>query len=293
MTRHARNCTAGAVYTYHEKKKDAANSGFGTTSRRIGKDSVKSFDCCSLTLQPCRNPVITKDGYLFDKEAILTYIISKKNEYSRKMKEFEKQVKQDEEEEAAKANAEQQKKLDKFISTEKNIVSSKTATLNVEIPSTSGAISNVSLGKRKELPSFWVPSQTPAAKVSRLDKPDSKIYCPVSNKPLKAKDLIEVKFTLVKDPSDKKSLIAKENRYMCAVTHDILSNSVPCAVLKPTGDVVTIECVEKIIKKDMIHPLTNEKLSDSDIIILQRGGTGFATTNEKLEAKEQKPCLQV
>ncbi|XP_049299576.1 nitric oxide synthase-interacting protein homolog [Anopheles funestus] len=293
MTRHARNCTAGAVYTYHEKKKDAANSGFGTTSRRIGKDSVKSFDCCSLTLQPCRNPVITKDGYLFDKEAILTYIISKKNEYSRKMKEYEKQVKQDEEEETAKANAEQQKKLDKFISTEKNIVSNKAAIPNVEKPSTSGAISNVSLGKRKELPSFWVPSQTPAAKISRIEKPDSKIYCPVSNKPLKAKDLIEVKFTLVKDPADKKSLIAKENRYMCAVTHDILNNSVPCAVLKPTGDVVTIECVEKIIKKDMIHPLTNEILSESDIIPLQRGGTGFATTNEKLEAKEQKPCLQV
>ncbi|XP_040160550.1 nitric oxide synthase-interacting protein homolog isoform X2 [Anopheles arabiensis] len=293
MTRHARNCTAGAVYTYHEKKKDAANSGFGTTSRRIGKDSVKSFDCCSLTLQPCRNPVITKDGYLFDKEAILTYIISKKNEYSRKMKEYEKQMKQDEEEDAAKANAELQKKLDKFISTEKNIVSNKAVTLNAEQPSTSGAISNVSLGKRKELPSFWVPSQTPAAKVSRIEKPDSKIYCPVSNKPLKAKDLIEVKFTLVKDPADKKSLIAKENRYMCAVTHDILSNSVPCAVLKPTGDVVTIECIEKIIKKDMIHPLTNEKLSESDIIPLQRGGTGFATTNEKLEAKEQKPCLQV
>uniref|UniRef100_A0A6E8VMM1 Nitric oxide synthase-interacting protein homolog n=1 Tax=Anopheles coluzzii TaxID=1518534 RepID=A0A6E8VMM1_ANOCL len=292
MTRHARNCTAGAVYTYHEKKKDAANSGFGTTSRRIGKDSVKSFDCCSLTLQPCRNPVITKDGYLFDKEAILTYIISKKNEYSRKMKEYEKQMKQDEEEDAAKANAELQKKLDRFISTEKNIVSNKAITLN-EQPSTSGAISNVSLGKRKELPSFWVPSQTPAAKVSRIEKPDSKIYCPVSNKPLKAKDLIEVKFTLVKDPADKKSLIAKENRYMCAVTHDILSNSVPCAVLKPTGDVVTIECIEKIIKKDMIHPLTNEKLSESDITPLQRGGTGFATTNEKLEAKEQKPCLQV
>lgn len=60
------------------------------------------------------------------------------------------------------------------------------------------------------------------------------IPCPISAKPLKSKDLIDVKFTLVKDPSDKKALITKENRYMCAVTHDILSNSVPCAVLRPT-----------------------------------------------------------
>lgn len=59
MTRHARNCTAGAVYTYHEKKKDAQASGYGTSSKRLGKDSVKDFDCCSLSLQPCRNPVIT------------------------------------------------------------------------------------------------------------------------------------------------------------------------------------------------------------------------------------------
>lgn len=36
------------------------------------------------------------------------------------------------------------------------------------------------------------------------------------------------------------------------------------------GDVVTMECVEKIIKKDWIHPLTSEKLSEKDVIPLQR-----------------------
>lgn len=89
-------------------------------------------------------------------------------------------------------------------------------------------------GRQKELPSFWVPSQAPSASKTKVVKPDSTIYCPVSSQPIKAKDLIDVKFTLVQDPDDKKSLIVKENRYMCAVTHDILSNSVPCAVLRPT-----------------------------------------------------------
>lgn len=37
-----------------------------------------------------------------------------------------------------------------------------------------------------------------------------------------------------------------------------------------SGDVVTMECVEKLIKKDMIHPLTNSKLKEKDIIVLQR-----------------------
>jgi nitric oxide synthase-interacting protein len=59
MTRHARNSTAGAVYTYHEKKKDQSQSGYGTNSTRLGKDSIRNFDCCSLSLQPCKDPLVT------------------------------------------------------------------------------------------------------------------------------------------------------------------------------------------------------------------------------------------
>lgn len=290
MTRHARNSTAGAVYTYHEKKKDAQASGYGTNAKRLGKDSVKDFDCCSLSLQPCRNPVISKDGYLFDKEVIYQYIITKKNEYSRKLKEFEKSKKKEEDDVVKKQLDDAEKKMNLFIKKEDNIVSTPLNSFKTnEVASTS--ISNMAEGRDKLLPSFWIPSKTPSAESSKKVKPDSTIYCPVSGKPLKSKDLIDVKFTLVKD-GEKKSLIAKENRYMCAVTHDILNNSIPCAVLKPTGDVVTMECVEKLIKKDMIHPLTNEKLREKDIIVMQRGGTGYAQTNNNLEGKEARPALQ-
>lgn len=229
MTRHARNCTAGAVYTYHEKKKDAAASGYGTQSERLGKDSVKNFDCCSLTLQPCRNPVVTKEGYLFDKEAILEYIVSKKTEYTRRLKSYEKQMKKEENEKAELAAAEKEAKLIVFMNREKNISSS---TQSGKAPSASCSVSNVANGKDKHLPSFWLPSQLPDAKISKLQKPDPNVYCPISGMLLKMKDLIEVKWTLVNDPDDKKSLIAKENRYKCPVTHDILSNAVPCAIIR-------------------------------------------------------------
>ncbi|XP_053600599.1 nitric oxide synthase-interacting protein homolog [Plodia interpunctella] len=290
MTRHARNCTAGAVYTYHEKKKDAAASGYGTQNERVGKDSVKSFDCCSLTLQPCRNPVVTKEGYLFDKEAILEYVISKKTEYNRKLKQYEKQLKKEEAEKAELAAAEKEANLIKFMNREKNITNTNKGSESG--PSTSNSVSNLANGKDKALPSFWVPSQLPDAKISKVEKPDPTVYCPISGKPLKMKDLIEVKWTLVKDPDDKKSLIAKENRYMCPVTHDILGNAVPCAVIRTSGHVVTMECVEKIIKKDWLHPLTGDKLKEKDIILLQRGGTGYALTNQNLEGKHERPVLQ-
>lgn len=209
-----------------------------------------------------------KDGYLFDKEAILQYIITKKNEYSRKMKEYEKQKKLEAAEEAEVSAVEEQKMLAKFISTEKNITTNDK--LNDGAGTSGNSISNMAQGREKKLPCFWVPSQLPSAKITKLTKPESTIYCPVSSKPLKAKDLINIKFTLVNDPDDKKSLIVKDNRYMCPVTRDILSNSIPCAVIKTTGDVVTMECVEKIIKKDWIHPLTGDKLTEKDIIVMER-----------------------
>ena len=81
---------------------------------------------------------------------------------------------------------------------------------------------------------------------------------------------------------------------MCAITHDALGNSIPCAVLRPTGDVVTMECVEKVIRKNgMRHPNTGETLREKDIIPLVRGGTGFASTNKDLDAKKYTPVMMV
>ena len=36
------------------------------------------------------------------------------------------------------------------------------------------------------------------------------------------------------------------------------------------GNVVTMECVEKLIKKDMIDPTNGAKMTDKDIIVFQR-----------------------
>jgi nitric oxide synthase-interacting protein len=89
--RHALNATNSSQYTYHERKKDAAASGWGSEHLRLHKDSIKGFDCCSLTLQPCRNPVVTADGWLYDKEAVIKYILDKKSDYRRKLKAYEAQ----------------------------------------------------------------------------------------------------------------------------------------------------------------------------------------------------------
>lgn len=122
MTRHGKNATASTVYSYHEKKKDTKSSGYGSEKIRLGKDSVKDFDCCSLTLQPCRDPVITPDGYLYDKQAILECLLHQKTQIAKKTKEFEKQMKKMQAEKSGKTSEEEKAKLESFVDMEKRIL---------------------------------------------------------------------------------------------------------------------------------------------------------------------------
>ncbi|VDK84792.1 unnamed protein product, partial [Cylicostephanus goldi] len=99
---------------YHERQRDAKVSGYGTLHARLGADSIKEFDCCSLTLQPCKNPVITPSGFLFDREAVLEYILAQKKEIAKRTKEWERQNAIRAEEERKAQKSDQEKIVRKF-----------------------------------------------------------------------------------------------------------------------------------------------------------------------------------
>uniref|UniRef100_A0A667ZEV4 Nitric oxide synthase-interacting protein n=1 Tax=Myripristis murdjan TaxID=586833 RepID=A0A667ZEV4_9TELE len=310
MTRHGKNCTAGAVYTYHEKKKDTAASGYGTQSIRLGKDAIKDFDCCCLSLQPCQDPVVTPDGYLYEKQAILEYILHQKMEIAKKMKAYEKQKQAQKNDSQLESKSEERERVERFKTKENSIVSkpinpftsgiSTCWTFTKDSSHFAGSASSSTAGSSaapatssQALPSFWIPSLTPEAKPTLLKKPSKVVSCPMSGRPIKMNELITVRFTPLDPSLDRVALLTRQDRYVCAVTKDTLGNSVPCAVLRPSGAVVTQECVEKLIRKDMMDPVTGDKLSDRDIIPLQRGGTGFAGSGVRLAAKEARPVMQV
>ncbi|XP_037648811.1 nitric oxide synthase-interacting protein [Sebastes umbrosus] len=304
MTRHGKNCTAGAVYTYHEKRKDTAASGYGTQSIRLGKDAIKDFDCCCLSLQPCQNPVLTPDGFLYEKQAILEYILHQKTETAKKMKAYEKQKKAQKSSSQLESKSEERERVERFKTRENSIVSKpinpftsgqtkgsekgRTDSSSAESSASSSIVSSIT-----NLPSFWVPCLTPENKPTLIKKPSKAVLCPMSGRSIKMNELIPVRFTPLDPSLDRVALLTRQDRYVCAVTRDVLGNSVPCAVLRTSGTVVTQECVEKLIRKDMLDPVTGDKLSDRDIVPLQRGGTGFAASGVDLSAKEARPVMQV
>uniref|UniRef100_A0A8C7WSR5 Nitric oxide synthase-interacting protein n=1 Tax=Oryzias sinensis TaxID=183150 RepID=A0A8C7WSR5_9TELE len=192
------------------------------------------------------------------------------------------------------SQSEEIQKVEKFKSSESSIVSKpinpftsgQSKDGEAEEPSAAAASSS------QTLPSFWIPSLTPEAKPTQLKKPSKAVLCPMSGRPIKMNELIPVRFTPLDPGLDRVALLNRQDRYVCAVTRDALGNSVPCAVLRPSGAVVTQECVERLIRKDMVDPVSGDKLSDRDIIPLQRGGTGFAGSGVDLRAKEARPVMQ-
>ncbi|XP_071357562.1 nitric oxide synthase-interacting protein isoform X1 [Trachinotus anak] len=229
MTRHGKNCTAGAVYTYHEKKKDTAASGYGTQSIRLGKDAIKDFDCCCLSLQPCRDPVVTPDGYLYERQAILEYILHQKTEIAKKMKAYEKQKQAQRSSSQLESRSEERERVERFKTRENSIVSkpinpftsgqnkggemSRTDSSSAESSSAASASTS-----SQSLPSFWIPTLTPEAKPTLLKKPSKAVLCPMSGRPIKMNELITVRFTPLDPSLDRVALLTRQRSLCRAAT---------------------------------------------------------------------------
>ena len=107
---------------------------------------------------------------------------------ARRMKEYERQKQRHEDEQVELSSAETRSKVAKFLSTEKSIVSKPINPFSAETSdtgshdqpmasnkgqSTSSNGSGSSDEPKSKLPSFWVPSLTPAAKPTEIKKPVS------------------------------------------------------------------------------------------------------------------------
>ena len=107
---------------------------------------------------------------------------------------------------------------------------------------------------------------------------------------------------------------------LCSLCCPRYVHSTPCAVLRPSGSVITMDAVNNVIKKvwtrlrlfprrrgsmvdsrlrasggrlqDMVDPFTGDALTDADIIPIIRGGTGFAGAGVDLKPKTYTPALQ-
>ncbi|CAH8637046.1 unnamed protein product [Heterobilharzia americana] len=295
MTRHSKNCTAHTVYTYYERKNDAQRSGFGTQEIRLGKDSVKALDCCCLSLQPAKDPVVTSDGFLYDRAVVLEYIVGQKAEIQRKLRLYEKQKARLNAEAKLLRKAEKEEEARRFLSLN---------TLDTHSQASAQAAEAEALAslphKRNVMPGknscFWASASTPDQEFDKelMGKPDTVVRCPMSGKPLKYKDLVGVKFTSFEDDSkvmgfSQNKPVNREVKYCCAVSKDPLTNATFSTILQFIGNLklpiyhVNSEQI-KILKtpQDFFHGLLEHIGSANKRIILSTLYIGTGSLESEL-----------
>jgi nitric oxide synthase-interacting protein len=275
------------------------DTGWGSHKRTLDSDAMKDLDACSLTLVPCVDPVITPKGVVYDKQVIYQYILDRKAEIERELRAWTAQQEAEAAGAASEAARAADQRVEEFVARQEGLSKSDLASRRPSDPSSSGGAVGALMGrtlvedtgKHAADTSFWVPQLTPQSK-SLLDKPDGVVRCPITNEPLKLKQLYPLSFTRADESLTSAETLAKprNERYICPLSKKALSNTNPAAFLRPSGTVVSVSCVDSIIKKDMVDPFTDPptRLKEKDIIPLRVEGTGFAAKTDEKALKVTK-----
>lgn len=306
MGKHSKNNNDRAFFSYHERRAAAygrhssgmlgghnnatgnfVDTGWGTSMRTLDKDAMKDMDACSLSLHPCVEPVITPQGVIYDKAVVFQYILDRKKELEIALKAWEVQQANEARDSASAQAAAQEARVDEFVARQEGLsqtdLSERLPKKGAVAASMGRSLLDADKGTHAADTSFWVPQLTPEARIV-LSKPDMTVRCTTTNQPLRLKQLYPAKFTDVEDSASSDLLAKKANeRYVCPLTKKNLSNINPAAVLRPSGMVISVAAVDRIIKKDMLDPFTEPptQLRDKDIIRLRVDGTGFSARTEE------------
>lgn len=296
MGRHSKDC--GDLFTYAERKEN----GNGSVRLRLGEDSVRSFDHCSIGLSQPRMPVCCPAGFLFEKEAIVTALLQQKltmmADIADRIRKADADMRRSDTTKAARAKLDAQS----FVRCEESVLSS--AGLEKPAPT---CTPSTSAAPRPGIPlssHFWLPPasssdsratptnpdvRNPAATATppAPSNPARRLRCPLSGRPLRLKDLRAVRFHGTGDASG-----GGRARHGCPVCSAGLTNASRPAVL-PSGHVLCGRCVAQCVGEHGRDPIEDCAVRMKDVFYLQAGGTSFAASGGSAkEAKLYKPSAR-
>ncbi|KAK4046620.1 hypothetical protein OIO90_006490 [Microbotryomycetes sp. JL221] len=195
MPRHAKNNTNGSVFTYAERQ--MAKDRNGTSRQRLGRDSMKDYNACSLCLETARDPKACLEGHVFCQECIVTNMLSQKKDIKRQTVLLERMRAESEQEMALARVSARERVLKEFESSQTALASKGSTNTTSGLKGEAAMGHNVVAGSKRKfefdedelerrtreateealrrttqemaearkakLPNFWLPSLTPTA----------------------------------------------------------------------------------------------------------------------------------
>ncbi|XP_052148212.1 E3 ubiquitin-protein ligase CSU1 [Oryza glaberrima] len=284
--RHSKNNNDLAFFTYEEKRK----LGYGTQRERLGKDSIKPFDACCLCLKPLIHPLCCPKGHTFCKECILECLLAQKKDIKRKLAAHEAQKKLEKEEEDEKRMLQKSKELDAFDQQNHGAVPqyhdrSGSEDKNGFHGANSVKVTSFEEEALRNMKAFWLPSATPEA-TAKVETPSTDTICPEGQEKLKLKSLFPISFT--EENTDQKNKKSVEKSYMCPSCKSTLTNTMSLVTISTCGHVFCKKCSDKFLVTDKVCLVCNKPCKERNFVPLEKGGTGFAAHDERLEARDFK-----
>ncbi|XP_020108307.1 nitric oxide synthase-interacting protein [Ananas comosus] len=286
--RHSKNNNDLAFFTYEEKRK----LGYGTQRERLGKDSIKPFDACCLCLKPFIDPLCCQKGHVFCKECILECLLAQKKDIKRKLAAHAAQQNQEKEEQEEKLMLQKARELEAFDQQNHGAVpqynndKSNTHDKNGFHGANSVKVTSYEEEALRDMKAFWLPSATPGASV-KVEAPSTDTICPEGKEKLKLKALFPIYFTEDTGNGQKKTRSSDSN-YICPSCKVTLTNTMSLVALTTCGHVFCKKCADKFVATDRVCLVCSRECKVRNLVPLERGGTGFAGHDDKLEATDFK-----
>ncbi|KAH7340616.1 hypothetical protein B0J17DRAFT_749175 [Rhizoctonia solani] len=257
--------------------------------QRLGVDSMKRFDACTLCLQQAREPVACGEGHLYCKECIYTDLLSQKKDIKKFKAKLEELQREEEAEKARAAQAARDRVLRDFEKNQLGLASRKEPHAEeLARRAEAAALKQLELeqkeARRSKLPSaYWLASETPTAEGSDAEKiklKDMKVgtLCRASEfgHPLNLKGLIPVKFTTQSNGESTSGPSKDSSECICPSCKKTLNLGI-MFLMRPCSHVLCKTCTDTLVTPNKQCVVCDSELPNSkDVIQLSREGTGYS-----------------
>ena len=280
--------------TAHERKKYAKDV-YGTRTARLGQDSQYTFANCGLSLHPVRDhPVASPSGYIYERSAMLEYMLTKTQELKRQQQDYEAYLSQQQASIEGDEEKKRKSQVEQFESAQKVTSAKKQKTETNVLKRTS----------------FWLADMQPddiddkGISSKQRTPPPKRSPSPNTKRPLRRKDLIVLELKRSSNNSSSSNKNNNKNKHdndpvLCAISDKEISTQQAIALVTKGNDEehpahVVLEKVYKDLKigneRVPICPVTGRKIKQ--VLKLQKGGSSFASIDGRsVEAKQYRPTM--
>ena len=291
MGRKAKNKTGGNLpLTHYERTQKFASSEYGTVVKRVSGAAQYQLGDCALSLTSLKptgttdktkstttsTALCTASGYLYSKDAILTYLLEQTKELKERRAVWERQQQSQQTDTAAAAD--KKRKAD-FEASQKLFKGTEAKRLRPAEQAKADL-------KRT---SYWLADSQPEAVETSLEEPPARPESPHSQQPLKRKDLWPVELTWSANEGTADTLIcsvSEKSMHAQAVVAYWTSNS---DKESHPGKLVLKDVYDQMVAPDGVCPQTGRKIKQTRE--LQSGGSSFAGGGQDVQVQKYRPTI--